>query len=210
MSLKKRSFVIPLQTKNLQFFFTDIGGTPFPLYGHLPKNLSSKRAKMVFFAQIHLFFRSKKGFGFGGVPLSPPLRTTFLAKKELRIWGVPSLPPLPFTDKIRKVVFDVFPYRPPCVCQNGINLGIWVKSRAINRKICGAASRVSKILPRPNFTKIPIECHPWNTKIWQNTNKNTDTQKGKFQQYCWSCKKNIFVQQEGENSSILHNFICLK
>ena len=48
---------------------------------------------MVFFAQIHLFFRSKKGFGFGGVPLSPPLRTTFLAKKELRIWGVPSLPP---------------------------------------------------------------------------------------------------------------------
>ena len=78
VSLKKRSFVIPLQTKILPFFLTDIGGThPSPLYGHLPKNLSSKRAKMVLFAQIHLFFRSKKGF---------------------RIWGGPPLPP--FTDNI--------------------------------------------------------------------------------------------------------------
>ena len=42
----------------------------------------------------------------GGSP-SPPLRTQFSAKKELRIWGVP-FPP--FTDKIRKVVFDVLPY----------------------------------------------------------------------------------------------------
>ena len=110
----KPIFLLQLQgvftDKNFAIFFMDIGGTPpSPLYGHLPNNLSSKRVKMVFFAQIHLFFRSKKGFGFGGVPLSPPLQTTFLAKKELRIWGVPPLPPLPFTDKICKVVFDVFP-----------------------------------------------------------------------------------------------------
>ena len=42
----------------------------------------------------------------GGTP-PPPLQTKFSAKRELRIWGVP---PPPFTDKIRKVVFDVAPY----------------------------------------------------------------------------------------------------
>ena len=39
----------------------------------------------------------------GGTP--PPLRIFFPAKKELRIWGVPP----PFTDKIRKVVFEGLP-----------------------------------------------------------------------------------------------------
>ena len=46
--------------------------------------------------------RGKKSYGFGGYP---PLRIFFPAKKELRIWGVPP----PFTDKIRKVVFDRLP-----------------------------------------------------------------------------------------------------
>ena len=46
-------------------------------------------------------------------------------------------------------------------------------------------------------------------KYRQNTDKNTDTQEGEFQQYCESCK-NIFVQQEGENSSILRNSIHLQ
>ena len=41
----------------------------------------------------------------GGTP-PPPLRTKFSANRGLRIWGVP---PPPFTDKIRKVVFEVFP-----------------------------------------------------------------------------------------------------
>ena len=41
-----------------------------------------------------------------GIPLAPPLRTTFSARKGLRIWGVA---PPPLMDKIRKVVFDVLP-----------------------------------------------------------------------------------------------------
>ena len=76
-----------------------MGGTPPPLYTHL---FAKKCLKMVFFGPKHLFF-GKKSYGFGGCP---PLRIFFPAKKELRIWGVP---PPPFTDKIRKVVFEVFP-----------------------------------------------------------------------------------------------------
>ena len=55
----------------------------------------------------------------GGTPPPPPLRTKFLARKGLRIWGVP--PPSPFTDKIRKVVFDV---APNCAVSKANLLGI--------------------------------------------------------------------------------------
>ena len=65
-----------------------MGGTPPPFRDIPPKNFLQKVLKMVFFAQ------------------KTPLRTKFSAKRELRIWGVP---PPPFTDKIRKVVFEVPP-----------------------------------------------------------------------------------------------------
>ena len=58
----------------------------------------------------HLFLVQKIGYGYGGYPPPPPLRTKFSAKRELRIWGVP---PPPFTEKIRKVVFEVPPYNNP-------------------------------------------------------------------------------------------------
>ena len=50
----------------------------------------------------------------GGTP--PPLRTKFSPKKRLRIWGVP---PPPFTDKNRKVVFEVLPKIPDLLLNNG-------------------------------------------------------------------------------------------
>ena len=55
---------------------------------------------------------------------------------------------------------------------------------------------------------MPIKNTEFLVKYRQNTHKNTDTQEGEFQQYCESCKK--IVQQEGENSSILHNSIHLQ
>ena len=91
---KKTPFCDSFTDKNFAIFFTDIGRTPSsPLYGHLPKNLSLKRAKMVFFAQIHLFFRSKKGFRIWGVPLSPTLRQHFWLKRSYGFGGTPP-PPL--------------------------------------------------------------------------------------------------------------------
>ena len=53
---------------------------------------------------------------------------------------------------------------------------------------------------------MPIKDTEFLVKYRQNSDKNTDTQEGEFQQYCRSCE-NTFVQQEGENSSMLHNFI---
>ena len=50
-------------------------------------------------------FLVKKSYGFGGYP---PLRTKIPAERGLQIWGTPP----PFTDKIRKVVFDGLPYIP--------------------------------------------------------------------------------------------------
>ena len=61
---------------------------------------------MVFFAQKTPDFGPKNRLRIWGVPPSPPLRIFFSAKRGLRIWGVP---PPPFTDKIRKVVFDRLP-----------------------------------------------------------------------------------------------------
>ena len=83
------------------------GVPPLPLYGHSAEIFSSKRAKnCVFLPQKNLFFCPKKGYGFGGYP--PSLYGKIFGEKAVRIWGVP-LPP-PFTDKIRKVVFDLLPY----------------------------------------------------------------------------------------------------
>ena len=87
---------------------TDLGGTPPPPFTDIPpKNVLQKVLKMVFFAQKTPLFGPKNRLRIWGVPPSPPLRTKFSAKRELRIWGVP---PPPFTDKIRKVVFEVLPY----------------------------------------------------------------------------------------------------
>ena len=62
----------------------------------------------MFFAQKTTDFGPKNRLRIWGESLPPPLRTKFSARKGLRIWGVP--PPPPFTDKIRKVVFDLAPY----------------------------------------------------------------------------------------------------
>ena len=65
----------------------------------------------MFFAQKTPDFGPKNRLRIGGVPPSPPLRIYFSAKRGLRIRGVPPAPP-PFTDKIRKVVFDRLPKSP--------------------------------------------------------------------------------------------------
>ena len=59
-------------------------------------------------------FCHKIGNGYWGDP-SPPLRT----------WGVPP----PFTDKIRKVVFDVLPY--PKISNFGCNLNSYSEGQKI-------------------------------------------------------------------------------
>ena len=84
-----------------------MGGTPLPPFTDFsPKICLQKGLKMVFFAQKTPDFGPKNRLRIWGVPPSPPLRIFFSAKRDLRIWGVP---PPPFTDKIRKVVFEVLP-----------------------------------------------------------------------------------------------------
>ena len=57
---------------------------------------------------------------------------------------------------------------------------------------------------------MPIKNTEFLVKYRQNTDKNTHTKEVEFQQYCESCKKNIFIQQEGENSRILRNCVHLQ
>ena len=60
---------------------------------------------MVFFAQKTPDFGPKNRLRIWGVPPSPPLRIFFSEKGVTDLGGTPP----PFTDKIRKVVFDPFP-----------------------------------------------------------------------------------------------------
>ena len=70
----------------LQKKVTDLGSISLPTFSDIPpKNVLKKVLKMVFFPKKHLFLVQKIGYGYGGH--SPP----------------------PFTDKIRKVVFDILP-----------------------------------------------------------------------------------------------------
>ena len=81
-----------------------LGVPPSPPLRTFPENFSSKRAKKCFFAQKHLILVQKIGYGFGGYP-PPPLYGFFFSKKGVTdLGGTP-----PFTDKIRKVVFDRLP-----------------------------------------------------------------------------------------------------
>ena len=60
---------------------------------------------MVFFAQKTPDFGPKNRLRIWGVPPSPPLRIFFQRKGGYGFGGYPP----PFTDKIRKVVFDRLP-----------------------------------------------------------------------------------------------------
>ena len=107
--MRKGELQPPLRTKCLPKKVSDLGGNPpSPFTDIPPKNVLQKVLKMVFFAQKTPVFGPKIGLRIWGVPLPSPLRTKFSAKRGLRIWGVP---PPPFMDKIRKVVFDLAPYR---------------------------------------------------------------------------------------------------
>ena len=63
-------------------------------------------AKNVFFAQKTLDFGPKNRLRISGVPPSPPLWIFFSEKGVTDLGGTPAPP---FTDKIRKVVFEVLP-----------------------------------------------------------------------------------------------------
>ena len=84
------------------------GYPPPPLYGLSPKKILQKGLKIVFFFSLkkHLILVQKIGYGFWGYP-PPPLYGFFFSEKGVTDLGGNPAPP--FTDKIRKVVFDGFP-----------------------------------------------------------------------------------------------------
>ena len=83
-----------------------MGGTPLPPFTDFPPKIClQKGLKMVFFAQKTPDFGPKNRLRIWGVPPSPPLRIFFQQKGGYGFGGYPP----PFTDKIRKVVFEVLP-----------------------------------------------------------------------------------------------------
>ena len=83
-----------------------MGGTPLPPFTDFsPKIFLQKGLKIVFFAQKTPDFGPKNRLRIWGVPPSPPLRIFFQQKGGYGFGGYPP----PFTDKMRKVVFEVFP-----------------------------------------------------------------------------------------------------
>ena len=121
-----------------------MGGTLPPRFTDIsPKIFLLKGEYIVFLPKKHLTLIQKIGYGFGGYP--PLFMDIFLlknGKKKLRIWGVPpfmdkkkelwiwGIPHPPFTDKIRKVVFEgapqfyfIFSYHINCSFYAVLDLG---------------------------------------------------------------------------------------
>ena len=83
-------------------------GTPAPPFTEFsPEICLQKGLKIVFFAQKQLILVQKKVMDLGGTPL-PPF-TDFLFFGEKGVTDLGGIPP-PYTNKIRKVVFDNFSY----------------------------------------------------------------------------------------------------
>ena len=98
----------PLQNLFGKKGVTDLGGTPLPPFTDFsPKKILQQGLKIVFFAQKTPDFGPKNMLRIWGVPFSPPVRIFFQQKG---VYGFGGFPPPPFTDKIRKVVFDGLPY----------------------------------------------------------------------------------------------------
>ena len=91
----------------VKYYFADF----VPFTDIPPKNFLQKVLKMVFFAQKTPVFGPKNRLWIWGVPPLPLYGQKFWHKGG---YGFGGYPPPPFTDKIRKVVFDHLPKALQC------------------------------------------------------------------------------------------------
>ena len=94
--------------ERVKYYFADLdlGGTPLPPFTDFPpKIFLQKGLKRVFFAQKTPDFGPKNRLRIWGVPPSPLYGQNFQWKGGYGFGGTPP----PFTDKIRKVVFEGLP-----------------------------------------------------------------------------------------------------